>query len=360
MDFDRVGRRVALAALPLLAVAVYFAPRPDPAAETAPSASALPPPAGIGIPASELSPAAQALRERGEAALARTPPKAETSRAQTPPQQTSRAQAPSDETPRAQTPPHAPREPSRSVHTQSARDLPLAQAEDTPNPRRAGARREVTPLGPCGGVTVRGITDSPDPEWAFAMLAPMPTDSARISRVGDRIASYRVQSIEWDRVWLSGGAGRCAVRLAEGVREAAEAVGDPIDVDPASPATSEPWRLSRELRLAIEVSATRVRVEPGVLDALFERGPTWIAGMAVKPRREDERVIGVSFEGVKEGSLLHHVGIRSGDLLRRLDDAPAESLERIGQALLGARKAGKLLLELDRGSERIHILVEVA
>jgi type II secretory pathway component PulC len=338
MNLDRFGRTLALVLLPVVGIAVYFAPRPDPA-QTDAAPSALPDPAGIGIPPSEASPLGKALNERGEAAL-----------------------APSGALPGAPAPP-PPRPRSADVPSktaQVARDLPLAQAEDAPHPSSPRVRKPSVALGPCGGVTVRGITDSPDPDWAFAMLAPMPTERAKISRAGDAIGSYRVQSIEWDRVWLRGAGGRCAVRLAEGAREAAEAVGDePALVDPGLTGASEPWRLSREMSNAIEVVGVTVRVEAGVVDALFERGAQWISGVKVIPKRETERAVGVVFDGVQEGSLLHHVGIRSGDLLRTLDSTPAESLARIGEALLAARKEKRVLLELQRDGARVKILVEL-
>ncbi|HMR05032.1 MAG TPA: hypothetical protein PKA88_04630 [Polyangiaceae bacterium] len=338
MDLDRFGRRLALVLLPVVGIVVYFAPRPEPV-QTEAALGALPDPAGIGIPPSEASPLGKALNERGEAAL-----------------------APSGTLPVAPAPPppreHGVNAPPKS--TQAARDLPLAQAEDAPHPSGPRVRKPTVALGPCGGVTVRGITDSPDPDWAFAMLAPMPTDRAKISRAGDPIGSYRVQSIEWDRVWLMGPGGRCAVRLAEGVREAAESVGEtPLVIDPGLKARTEPWRLSREISNSIEVVGATVRVDAGVVDALFDRGAQWISGVKVVPKREAERAVGVVFDGVQEGSLLHHVGIRSGDLLRTLDSTPAESLARIGEALLAARKEKRVLLELERDGERLQILVQM-
>ncbi len=348
MDLDRTGRKVALVLLPLVGVVVYFAPRPEPPADPAADVSEDDAPAGIGIPPTEATPLGKALHERGESALAKksTPPPAQARSGALP------------VTP-APPPPKSRRIDVRNA-PRAARDLPLAQAADAPRsngPRRA---KPAVPMGPCGGVTVRGITDSPDPEWAFAMLAPMPTDSARLTRVGDPIGHYRVQSIEWDRVWLAGGAGRCAVRLAEGVREAQEAVGDsPLLVDPGNARSKPPWRLSRELKNAIDVVGTTVRVESAVVQALFDQGPSWISGMKVQPQRENERAVGVVFNGVQEGSLLHHVGIRSGDLLRTLDETPAESLDRIGEALVKARKAQRVLLELERDGERMKILVEL-
>jgi hypothetical protein len=100
------------------------------------------------------------------------------------------------------------------------------------------------PGSPCGGLFVRLITMADDPKFAFASMAVGYDESAEILHVGESIAGYRVTGIEWDRVWVQGAAGRCAVGMHLGAREAAaDLAGDAS----AEAYASLPWVLPHEI-----------------------------------------------------------------------------------------------------------------
>lgn len=314
MKLDVYIRRAALAAIPLIAVALYFARQPRPKVET-------PPPAPLGLPPTDVP---TGMAERGEAALAE----------------------------RKSTPQPA----------VAARDLPVVRAPT------GGYRPEVAPPKPspfaaCGGIEARGITAAEDPAWAFASLSPASGEAAVIRRVGDRIGSWAVDSIEWDRVWLKGGGGRCAVGMHAGAREAQEEGKKrkgkkPLLADDS--ALQQPWRLPGEIANSIEnVSETEFSIERAMFDSLFERAPDLVTGVRLEPLRRDETVVGLTLNDVQVDSVFQRFGVETGDVVVAIDGAPCSSLAEIAKALVAARERDRMVARLERRGEAFELRLVV-
>lgn len=317
------ARSLALAAIPLIALGLYFARDRKPPAPAPPPAEAPLEPKGLG-------PLAGAMAERGEAALAPPKPSAV---------------------------PNAP--PPEAV---AATNLPLAN--DPARPKRTHA---PAPRGACAGVEVRLITDSDDPAWAFASLSPAAGERAVIRRVGERIGDMRVTKIEWDRVWLAGAGGRCAASMHFGVRDAAEA----DDLEPTkkkrrrglpddAPRGQAPWRLSGEMVNGIEkLGETTYAVDKALVPAIFEQAGSLLAGLKIEPVKKDEEVVGFELGEVRTDSLLERLGVETGDRVLAIDEAPAKDLAAIMKALSEAREKDQLIARLERQGERFELKVSV-
>lgn len=317
MDRDAVVRSCALGAIPLIVAGLYLArERPKPTPAPAPSVAAPAEPKGLGALAGDLA-------ERGEAALAA--PKSNTA--------PSAASAP--------TAPSAP--PADAV---AATNLPLAErTRDRP------ARTPKAP-GSCGGVEVRLITDSPDPSWAFASLSPSSGERAVVRRVGERIGGYRVERIEWDRVWLSGGGGRCAASLHFGARD-----GDGM---PDARDQREPWRLSGEMVNGIEkLAETHYAVDRGLIPAIYSQAGRLLAGLSIEPVRHDADTVGFELGEVRADSLLERLGVETGDRVLAIGGTPARDLEALIGALAAARDQSGLVARLERQGEAFELRVTV-
>ncbi len=319
MDRDAILRGCALGVIPIVAGVLYLVrDRREPASAPAPSAAAPTEPRGLG-------PLAGAMAERGEAALA--PPKA--------------SATPSDalrDTRRSAPPPDA----------VAATNLPLA---DAPEPR---AQRARTPRarGSCSGVEVRLITDSPDPGWAFASLSPAEGEPAVIRRIGERVGPYRVERIEWDRVWLVGGGGRCAAAMHFGAR-----TGDP---EPSRQRRREPWRLSGELVNGIEkLGETHFAVDRDLVPGIYEQAGSLLAGLKIEPVQSQDQTIGFELGEVPTDSLLERLGVETGDRVLAIDETPARNLDALVRALGAARSAQGLVARLERRGEAFDLRVTV-
>ncbi|MCB9582351.1 MAG: hypothetical protein H6717_35275 [Polyangiaceae bacterium] len=322
MDVDRLIRWGAPIVMVAIATGLWFA-RSEPTEAPATSASVQltdPLPVRTGAAREQL---ADDIAHRGEAALGARGP--------------------------------APDQQKKPKPARAARDLPIA----TP---KAAAKPRARKPSQCGGVEVHAITASVDPKWAFASLSPEPGEPAHLRQPGDSIGSWRVDKIEWDRVWLRSGAGRCAVTLSDGAREGAELgkkLGNKGLVFEAAPEV-EPWRVPGEIANAIESDGDgRYSIERAMVKPLFDRGGALMSGIELTPEIRAEQVVGVSIGGIREDSLLERLGVESGDVLMSLDDKPCTTLQAVVDALLGAREADRLVARLERQGQPFELEVRV-
>ena len=186
MDSDALVRRGAIAALPLLALAVWFL-RADPESSAGSESTAAGNAAGAGSADPAVSPAVSASAANTKAAAGAAPvdgPRSAPPSSGPSVDELAEAARRLDDTrperavrsePGEPTKTHAPRNPT----TVSAVDLPVADPANSPGAPASGKKSRL-PAGPCGGVQVRAITDSNDPEWAFATLAEGPEESAQM------------------------------------------------------------------------------------------------------------------------------------------------------------------------------------
>ncbi len=287
MVADRWVRVVAVAALPVLA-AVAWAARtgpPPPALRPSPSASQRESPPARSIPGEVAFSGEKAFAERT------APP------------------------------------PERAAAT-----LPPATAARQPSPQKSAR---------CGGLEARLISVGDDPEWTFASIASGPDEPARLTRVGDRVGSYRVAAIEWDKVWVQAGGPRCALELNPGFA----ALGDPSNAGDAPP----PWQVPESIVAAIDKrSETEFRIERAAIGPIFEQGAALLGGVRLVPRQTETAEAAIEIETVPTDSLLERLGVQSGDLLIALNGAPCKTPRATLEALLSAREHERLLARIER------------
>lgn len=347
-------RRAALLAIPLIALGLYFTRRAPLDTGAAPADAPTPDPASssgvlgafersrLGT-ASEGSRLAEALAERGEAALGKP-----------------RAKHTDDVPATSPTPSPTPtRHAAPLPVATSAAELPLAGSVSRRAPRTSAARRSTGPASPCGGVEVKLITASDDPAWAFASLAPAPGERASIRHVGDRIGSWQVDTIEWDRVWLRGGAGRCAVGMHFGAREAEEGLpaGKRMRLSADAP-VDKPWRVPGEIANAIDkLGETEFAVERAMVPAIFDRAGDLLSGLQIDPVKQGDAVVGLEIGEVLTDSILERLGVETGDVVLALDGKPVENLEGLVRVLGEARENERLVARLRRNGEAFDLRV---
>ena len=237
---------------------------------------------------------------------------------------------------------------------------PVGAVPVTPAP---AARREPERPGPCGGVLVRVITASSDPEWAFATIADGPGKPARIRRVGDPVGPWRVDSIEWDRVWLRGGGGRCPAGINGGAREGRLAAGlDPDDDSllPAADDAAPPWQVPADVASGIRRrSATEFVIDEQAVAKIFDQAPELLAGVRFEPVKGDSHAPGVAVDSIPPSSLLDRLGVEKGDVVLALNDSPVVTLDAAIVALGDARTRSALVARLQRGGQDFAIDVDV-
>ncbi len=368
MNLDRVLGGTAIAAVPAAFVALFWLRETTPGGEAAPLADR----GGGPVPA------AAAATPRARLAAARPVGSAPAAAGSGEPSSTAAASAAGVAAPPAEggvvtRPPRARPGPTKTPlePPRLAVELPLAEDDlgvvplpDAPTnapapgaaPALAGAAERH---GPCGGVLVRVITTSAAPAWSFATIASGPGLPAALRRVGDPVGPFRVDAIEWDRVWLLGGGVRCAATLHAGLREArAVAPPDPGGRALLAAADDAPpvWQVPAEIARGIQRrSATELLLDPRAVAGIYARGADLLAGTRLDPVREGGEVVGVALGSIAPDSLLDRLGVESGDILRALDREPVATLDGVAAALVAARSRGALIVRLARGGAEFDV-----
>lgn len=324
MEPDVLVRRAALVALPLLLLVGYLLRSGDPKVDDA--SKPLPKP----LPSSSAT--------RSDPLFA-------------PPENSSEAPEPSsgDELrARVVREPPAPARPS--LPSTPAVRLPEATSEVRPP--------VVAPQGsPCGGLVVRLITMADDPKFAFASMAKGYDQSAEILHVGESIGGYRVSGIEWDRVWVEGKKGRCAVGMHLGVREAEREVGEQASAEAYA---RLPWVLPYEITSGMfKRSEMDWELSEDAVEKLYERGADVFAGLRVRSHASEDEQGGLELHDVRMDSFLERLGILSGDVLVKIAGRSVTSADDVRESLSSVREQPELVVDLVRNGENYQLMLRV-
>jgi general secretion pathway protein C len=118
--------------------------------------------------------------------------------------------------------------------------------------------------------------------------------------------------------------------------------------------SQSPVHATRQLKCE---SSTECRITRAQLDALARSAPRSQA--RVVPHRRDGEIVGMKLYGVRPNSLLRHIGIRNGDLLRAIDGIGVTSLESAMQTWAHRHAPERLSLSLERKGKPVELVVVV-
>lgn len=212
----------------------------------------------------------------------------------------------------------------------------------------------AAPASPCGGLFVRLITEDDDDKLTFASMATSYGAPAQVVHVGERIGSFRVTRIEWDRVWVQSASERCAVGMHFGAREAQEQTEKQLSAEEYA---RLPWVLPQSIVSGLDKrSEMEFELDEATIDALFKRGADVFAGLRVKAiggaEGEPKRL---ELHGIRLDSFLERLGIEHGDVLVSVDDKPAVSTAAVVEALKAARDKESLVANFLRDGEPFEL-----
>jgi general secretion pathway protein C len=197
----------------------------------------------------------------------------------------------------------------------------------------------------CGFGRVVLISANADPDWSFAAIEDG-SGNSKLRRLGESVGSHTIQAFGWDRVWLAQGSQVCQMKLGVSAAKA-----------PAKKRTSKrPTRRRRRGRqLPAEmaskinkVSETEYTVERSVVDEIMENQAELMRSARILPEKEGDKVVGIRLFGIRNGTLLNHLGMKNGDRLESINgfnmSDPQKALEAYGRL----RTADALKVKINR------------
>lgn len=195
----------------------------------------------------------------------------------------------------------------------------------------------------CGFGKVVLISAADDPAYSFAAIDDG-TGGSKLRRVGESVGSHTIQAFGWDRVWLAEGSKVCQLKLGQ----AAAAPSTPAR-KPSTTRKRSSREISPEMASKInKVSDTEFTVERSVVDEIMENQAELMRSARILPEKEGDKVVGIRLFGIRNGSLLNHLGMQNGDRLESINgfnmSDPQKALEAYGRL----RTADALKVQVNR------------
>jgi type II secretion system protein C len=172
----------------------------------------------------------------------------------------------------------------------------------------------VPPLAP-KDLAVAGVVVGSTPERSSAILTS--GGRTRVVTVGESAFGGRLVSVSEGGVALEFGTERVALRLPTAAEADLSRPAAPAAVRPSLPPGAPPEDPETPAR---EMSRVEVQRRLG------EEIPRILAETAIAPVTEDGRVVGVQITRLPEGSLLTDAGLRTGDVLTRINDTDIDGM----------------------------------
>lgn len=196
-----------------------------------------------------------------------------------------------------------------------------------------------------------------DPAYAFASIKT-PSDSGELYKIGDPVADAIVHDIAWDRVWFEGSDGPCQLRLGDKLARKAPPPKKPAAKKGGKRKKKQPVPVPEHISSRIQqLGPYRYAIERSAFDAVFQMENGLVRGTKVRPVKDGDRILGMSFNGrgVAEGSLLHSIGIRAGDVLKSVNGFQPTNPQKALEAYGRLKTADNLSLVLEREGQSVTI-----
>lgn len=212
----------------------------------------------------------------------------------------------------------------------------------------------------CAGVSVRIVTESPDPTWSIAVVVAPGDPLGKLRRVGDDVGDKQVAYIGFNpeknspAVWLSNASALCQVLLfappAAAQPPPAAAAPTPPEEASAAPrprggGTPVPKDIADRIH---QVSDTQFNVDKGVVDNILENQAQLMSSARIVPEQRDGKVVGIRLFGVRPDTLLGKLGLQNGDRLDSINGFEMASPEKALEAYARLRTADKLTVQVTR------------
>ncbi|WP_052376226.1 type II secretion system protein GspC [Chondromyces apiculatus] len=181
----------------------------------------------------------------------------------------------------------------------------------------------------CASTRLLLVAASDDTRWSFAAIASGETtrggsSNAVLRRTGDTVGDHVVAAIGPDRIWLEASGTRCEVKL--GAPAIVSGTREPSAREPPQPSTARggPGNASALLERLRErirpLGEDSFEIDRSAIAMLLEQ-PALIGGVRPSPAPQDGGAGGLRLTGIRPGSPLAAIGLKSGDHLLQVNGA---------------------------------------
>jgi general secretion pathway protein C len=207
----------------------------------------------------------------------------------------------------------------------------------------------------CDGVKVLIIAAASDPDWSMAALSANGEKGSALRRRGGEYGGKTVEYVGYDRVWFRAGGSRCQALVFKQADVKPAAAPAP-SAAPAPATSGGAGALDPALAKGIQkVSATEFNIDRGVVDKILENQADLMRQARIVPEQENGKVVGIRLFGVRNDTLLGHLGMENGDRLQTINGFDMASPEKALEAYARLRTADKLTVSINRRGQNMNL-----
>ncbi|HEY8076968.1 MAG TPA: type II secretion system protein GspC [Labilithrix sp.] len=208
----------------------------------------------------------------------------------------------------------------------------------------------------CDGVKVLIIAASSDPDWSMAALSANGEKGSGLRRRGGEYGGKKIEYVGYDRVWFNTGGALCQALVFKPADVKPAVAAAPVASTPAPPTSGGPGALNPELAKGIvKISATEYNIDRGVVDKILENQADLMRQARIVPEQENGKVVGIRMFGVRNDTLLGHLGMENGDRLQTINGFDMASPEKALEAYARLRTADKLTVSINRRGQNMNL-----
>lgn len=215
---------------------------------------------------------------------------------------------------------------------------------------------EASPCRTAARVVIAAVDD--DPRRSMAVLAMGDAAGSKpLVRLGAMVEGRTVARIEGEHVWLreADGSRYCFVSTTAPARATKTSVVPPIAAAPAAGPTLPKGVLEGIQR----IDDNHYAIDRTVRDVVFSSPTELMKSLRIAPEMQGGKAIGVRLQTLDGGSLLSHLGLRAGDVVRSINGFDVTSPEKMLEAYGKLQSAPSVEVSIVRGGAPTVIGFEV-
>lgn len=237
--------------------------------------------------------------------------------------------------------------------------LGLFAAPASPPIARAEGAAAASPPACSGDLRlVASVVVDARPDLSLAMVRRGAGEGAAMVNVGGSLEGYTLAALERDRAYLRSREGAiCTLSVfgAHAARAPAEPPPHAPAEDPPEPPKGKAVFTRDELARGVsELGGDRYRIERALLLRALGNPGGAAGGAYFRAIERDGRTVGMELRGVRAPSALSAMGLRTGDVVHRVNGISLDDALELLSALRSAREAELVSLDITRaGAPRV-------
>lgn len=190
-------------------------------------------------------------------------------------------------------------------------------------------------------VQLLGTLVSADPMWSFASVQDASSKKTTTYMVGDVISGAAILDIERERVIINNGGRK---EFIDGVAGSGAA---PVTAAVARPSAPRP-AADEGIR---QINDNTYEVDRAAIDRHLNDLNSLATQARIVPAFKDDKVEGFKFFAIRPNSLYSQIGVKNGDIVRRINGFELNSPEKALELYAKMKNANRIDIELERNGQ---------